>query len=292
MVITTLPEQLPEPPPGPGALYIKTLGCQMNEYDSLRVQRILQSQGYALTSEMSSAEIIFLNTCSVREKAEQKVYSFLGRLRRLKAQRPELIIIVAGCVAQQLGQQLQERFDHVDLVVGTRGISAIAGLLGEVRKRRKRIAHLPGEEAPRLISEPYLTSAPDTAAVVAPVTIMQGCNNYCSYCIVPYVRGPERSRPVKDILREVQALTTNGVREILLLGQNVNSYGSGLDERTCFVDLLHRLRAETDVHRIRFTTSHPKDLTEALMQCFATCPASAGISTFRFRQDPIPSWRA
>lgn len=270
--MTSLQEPLPDLPFAPRSLYIKTLGCQMNEYDSLRVLQILQTQGYTLTSEMTAAEVIFLNTCSVREKAEQKVYSFLGRLRPLKVYRPELIIIVAGCVAQQLGRQLLARFDHVNLVVGTRGISAIAELLGEVREKRKRISHLPTEEAPRPVTEPHPTSAINKATVVAPVTIMQGCNNYCTYCIVPYVRGPERSRPMKDILREIHGLTAKGVREILLLGQNVNSYGSGLDERTSFVELLHHLQAETDVRRLRFTTSHPKDLTEALMQCFATLP--------------------
>lgn len=271
MLTTSLPAPLPDSTPTPRTLYIKTFGCQMNEYDSLRVQELLQVQGYALTSEITAAEVIFLNTCSVREKAEQKVYSFLGRLRRLKARRPELIIIVAGCVAQQLGGQLLERFDHVDLVLGTRGITAIAGLLGEVRETRRRLLHVPAEEALQTFSEPMASTG--AAAVVAPVTIMQGCNNYCTYCVVPYVRGPERSRPAEDIIREVRGLTARGVREILLLGQNVNSYGRGLDERTSFVELLHRLQAETDVRRLRFTTSHPKDLTEALMHCFAVLPA-------------------
>lgn len=271
MVISSSPHPLSIESPVTRLLYIKTFGCQMNEYDSLRVGTLFQAQGYTLTSEMTAADVIFLNTCSVREKAEQKVYSFLGRLRPLKFYRPGLKIIVGGCVAQQLGRQLLERFDHVDLVVGTRGISAITELLGEVQETRKRVSHLPVDAPPRSPSEPPLISkrAPE---VVAPVTIMQGCDNYCTYCIVPYVRGPERSRPVQDIIREIQALTPNGVREILLLGQNVNSYGRGLDERTDFVALLHRIQQETDVHRVRFTTSHPKDLTEALMQCFATLP--------------------
>jgi len=253
-------------------LYVKTFGCQMNEYDSLRVQRILHCQGYALTSDMASADIIFLNTCSVREKAEQKVHSFLGRLRHLKALRPELKIIVGGCVAQQLGKQLLERFDHLDLVLGTRGISAIGELLEGIQKTKDRLAHLPDEEAPRHSYEQHLTPVPGAAAVTAPVTIMQGCDNYCTYCIVPYVRGRERSRPAEEILREIQALTAGGVREILLLGQNVNSYGRGLDEKTGFVDLLHRIQTETEVGSLRFTTSHPKDLTADLMQCFADLP--------------------
>ena len=253
-------------------LYVKTFGCQMNEYDSLRVQRILHCQGYALTSDMASADIIFLNTCSVREKAEQKVHSFLGRLRHLKALRPELKIIVGGCVAQQLGKQLLERFEHLDLVLGTRGIAAIGELLEGIQETNDRLAHLPDEEAPRHSHEQHLPPGPGLAAVTAPVTIMQGCDNYCTYCIVPYVRGRERSRPVEEILREIQALTASGVREILLLGQNVNSYGRGLDEKTGFVDLLHRIQTETEVGRVRFTTSHPKDLTADLMQCFADLP--------------------
>jgi tRNA-2-methylthio-N6-dimethylallyladenosine synthase len=253
-------------------LYVKTFGCQMNEYDSLRVQRILHSQGYSLTSEMASADIIFLNTCSVREKAEQKVHSFLGRLRHLKGERPELKIIVGGCVAQQLGKKLLERFDHLDLVLGTRGISAIGELLEAIQETRDRLAHVPDEEAPRHPCERHVAPIPGAAAVSAPVTIMQGCNNFCTYCIVPYVRGRERSCPAEEIILEIQALSAGGVREILLLGQNVNSYGRGLDERTGFADLLHRIQKETDVGRLRFTTSHPKDLSRELIECFAVLP--------------------
>jgi tRNA-2-methylthio-N6-dimethylallyladenosine synthase len=253
-------------------LYVKTFGCQMNEYDSLRVQQALHSQGYVITSDPASADIIFLNTCSVREKAEQKVYSFLGRLRPLKSHRPNLKIIVGGCVAQQLGKQLLERFAHLDLVLGTKGISAIAELVQTIQETNERQAYLPEDEAPQPPLDQHVTSLPGPLGVVAPVTIMQGCDNYCTYCIVPYVRGRERSRPVRDIIHEIQSLTVNGVREVLLLGQNVNSYGRALDERTDFAELLHRIQAETDVHRVRFTTSHPKDLTMKLIQCFADLP--------------------
>lgn len=272
MVITPLQHPFSEAPSTSRSLYVQTFGCQMNEYDSLRVQRILHSQGYTMTSEVNAAEVIFLNTCSVREKAEQKVYSFLGRLRRLKAQRPELKIVVGGCVAQQLGRQLLERFDHVDLVVGTRGISAIAELLEKIQETKKRFSFLPDVDSSSSPLDPHPKLVPQTAGVAAPVTIMQGCNNFCTYCIVPYVRGRERSRPVKDIIREIRSLTANGVREILLLGQNVNSYGQGLDGQTSFVDLLHFIQQETDALRLRFTTSHPKDLTETLIECFAALP--------------------
>jgi tRNA-2-methylthio-N6-dimethylallyladenosine synthase len=253
-------------------LYVKTFGCQMNEYDSLRVQRVLHSQGYVITSDMASADIIFLNTCSVREKAEQKVHSFLGRLRPLKVLRPHLKVVVAGCVAQQLGKKLLERFEHLDLVLGTRGVSAIAELLQGIQETNERQAYLPEDETPRLPSEQHTTWLPQSAAVVAPVTIMQGCDNYCTYCIVPYVRGRERSRPVKDVIQEIQSLTDNGVREILLLGQNVNSYGRGLDDKTGFAELLRCIQSDTDVCRLRFTTSHPKDLNVELIQCIAELP--------------------
>jgi len=256
----------------PRLLYIKTFGCQMNEYDSLRVQGILHSQGYATTPDMLAADVIFLNTCSVREKAEQKVHSFLGRLRRLKLCRPDLKIIVGGCVAQQLGKELLERFEHLDLVLGTRGISAIAELLNTIQETSERQVYLPQDEAPPPPFEHHLPARSDSVRVVAPVTIMHGCDNYCSYCIVPYVRGRERSRPERDIIREIQFLSGAGVREILLLGQNVNSYGRGLSEKASLPGLLHRIQTETDVRRLRFTTSHPKDLTRELMQCFAELP--------------------
>jgi tRNA-2-methylthio-N6-dimethylallyladenosine synthase len=253
-------------------LYIKTFGCQMNEYDSIRAVRALHSQGYVVTSDMASADVIFLNTCSVREKAEQKVYSFLGRLRRLKAHRPDLKIIVGGCVAQQLGKQLLERFEHLDLVLGTKGIAAIAELLQANQETNERRAYLPENEIVRPLLDQDVTSLPKSVGVVAPVTIMQGCDNYCTYCIVPYVRGHERSRPLRDIIHEIQWLTANGVREILLLGQNVNSYGRSLDEKMGFAELLRHIQEETDVQRLRFTTSHPKDLTIELIQCFADLP--------------------
>lgn len=256
----------------PHYLYIQTFGCQMNEYDSLRVERMLTARGYHTTSDIEAADVIFLNTCSVRDKAEQKVHSFLGRLRRLKTRRPDLKLIVAGCVAQQLGQSLLQRFDYLDLVVGTRGIPDIPQLLEKLEGGARRSVFLPEREENAGWQDLFQRSSRLASEVVAPVTIMQGCNNFCTYCIVPYVRGRERSRPTADIIREIRRVAAGGAREVLLLGQNVNSYGHNLEEKASFVELLQRIQEETDIVRLRFTTSHPKDLTQDLIACFAELP--------------------
>jgi tRNA-2-methylthio-N6-dimethylallyladenosine synthase len=255
-----------------GRLYIQTIGCQMNEYDSLRVGRLLGVRGYVATNDILDADVIFLNTCSVRAKAEQKVYSFLGRLRRMKEHRPHLKIIVGGCLAQQLGTKLLERFHHLDLVLGTRAITAVPDLLGKIQEEgHRRLASLGDGDEESWIKLSHQSEAM-SSAIVAPVTIMQGCDNFCTYCIVPSVRGRERSRPSEEILQEIRLLAAGGAREVLLLGQNVNSYGRGLDGQASFVDLLRRIHDETDVLRIRFTTSHPKDLTSDLIRCFGDLP--------------------
>ena len=261
---------MPEPllhSAGPRGLYVRTFGCQMNEYDSLRVQRLLANLGYMPVNDIGQADVIFLNTCSVRGKAEQKVHSFLGSLRRLKDTKPHLKIIAGGCVAQQLGEKLLDRFDHLDMVIGTRAVNSVGQMLQQVQESGGRLACLPDEEsgAPDFDGRKIMPHR----GITAPVTIMQGCNNYCAYCIVPYVRGPERSRRADEILEEIRLLDESGVREVLLLGQNVNSYGKGLDENITFVDLLRRIGMETAIARIRFTTSHPRDLTDELMRCFA-----------------------
>lgn len=255
-----------------GRLYVQTFGCQMNEYDSLRVERLLGARGYLPTPDIREADVIFLNTCSVRAKAEQKVHSFLGRLRRLKERRPHLKIIVAGCVAQQLGEGLLERFGHLDLVLGTRVIHAVPDLLDRIREgdpgRLAAVGMTDDDSWTGLFHQAEIIPS----GIVAPVTIMQGCDNFCTYCVVPFVRGRERSRPSDDILREVRLLVAGGAREVLLLGQNVNSYGRGLEDGESFVDLLRRVHDETDILRIRFTTSHPKDLTQELIEAFRELP--------------------
>lgn len=267
-----MPLTAPCIPDRPLYLYVHTIGCQMNEYDSLRVRHIIGAQGYEPTRDINKADVIFINTCSVRAKAEQKVHSFIGRLRRFKDRKPDLKIIVGGCVAQQLGKNLLERFDHLDLVLGTRAVPSVGDLLHRVVVHSERLAHLPEVEEEgwdsALENEPITTPG-----ISARVTIMQGCDNFCSYCIVPYVRGRERSRPADAILREIRLLVEKGAREVLLLGQNVNSYGKGLENGELrFSHLLRRVHEETDVLRIRFTTSHPKDLTNELIHCFSQLP--------------------
>jgi tRNA-2-methylthio-N6-dimethylallyladenosine synthase len=255
-----------------GRLYIQTIGCQMNEYDSLRVERLLGARGYVATNDILDADVIFLNTCSVRAKAEQKVYSFLGRLKRMKEHRPHLKIIVGGCLAQQHGAKLLERFHHLDLVLGTRAITSVPDLLGRIQEDGQRRLTSLGEGDEESWIELFHRSATMSSAIAAPVTIMQGCDNFCTYCIVPAVRGRERSRRSEEILQEIRLLVAGGALEVLLLGQNVNSYGRGLDEQTSFVNLLRRIHNETDVLRIRFTTSHPKDLTNDLIRSFGDLP--------------------
>lgn len=255
----------------PRSLYVHTFGCRMNEYDSLRLQRLLKTRGYRSTTCIEDADLIFLNTCSVREKPEQKLFSFLGRLRRLKVRNPDLKIVVGGCLAQQLGERLLERFEYLDLVLGTRAIGNAGDLLETIRETGRRLAYLPEEEDPE--EQVECPASVPAGSVTAPVTVMQGCDNFCAYCIVPYVRGRERSRRPERVLSEVRAAVGTGVREVLLLGQNVNSYGRGLPEEISFVELLGRLQECTGVSRIRFTTSHPKDLTEPLMRAFTELPA-------------------
>ena len=253
---------------------IKTFGCQMNDRDSEIMAQLLGEQGYIETREMAQADLILLNTCSIRAKAEQKVMSLLGVLRKYKKQNPKLIIGVAGCVAQQEGEEIIKRMPHVDLVIGTQNIYQLPELLNDLHKGTVATTLADDYQIPSFI--PDLTSAARTQSPIIYkkfLTIMQGCNNFCSYCVVPYTRGREVSRKVSDILDEVRVLVEGGVKEITLLGQNVNSYGQtnsvtedGSDYM--FADLLHAVAAIPGLERLRFTTSNPKDLSDELMRCF------------------------
>ena len=249
-------------------LYIQTYGCQMNQYDSERIARVLGRFDYIPTERIETADLILLNTCSVRDKAEQKVYSALGSWKELKDKREGVIIGVGGCVAQQEGESLLKRVPHLDLVFGTQSIHKLPEMIEAVQASSAR----PVENA--FYRDPsYMEDVEGRAQVHgarAFVTIMQGCNKVCSFCIVPYVRGREVSRPSDRIIAEVQSLARHGVREVMLLGQNVNSYGKTMPGEITFAELLHRVDKVDGIRRIRFTTSHPQDLSPELTEAFAT----------------------
>jgi len=238
----------------------------MNEYDSQRMAQLLMHE-YLMTANPREANLILINTCSVREKAEHKLYSLLGRLRSYKERNPRLKIGVTGCVAQQLGEKLFARMPHVDFVLGPHCLYALPDILQRLEEGYGHIAET------RLIRDfeiPFMDAPlPQSGEVRAFITIMQGCDNFCTFCIVPFVRGRETSRPPKDIIREIELLIDQGIRDITLLGQNVNSYGRNLDDVTNFPWLLRQIAERFTSIRLRFTTSHPKDLTEDLMKCFS-----------------------
>lgn len=247
-------------------VYIETYGCQMNEHDSERILRLLGEVCYVETTNPGEADVILINTCSVREKPEQKVYSALGRFKKLKEKRGA-IIGVAGCVAQQEGEHLLERVPYLDMVVGTHAIPALPALLERIEISGQRVCETGFDSEGRYLK----TVLPQRSAakVKSYVTIMQGCDHFCSFCIVPYVRGRERSRPSAEIVEEVRHLAKLGIKEICLLGQNVNGYGKGLEGETGFPGLLRRIDEIDGIERIRFTTSHPGDLSEDLIQAFS-----------------------
>ncbi len=250
--------------------------------------QLLAQSGYIPVAEQTDADLVILNTCSIRAKAEQKVFSLLGSLRQQKKQQPDLRIAVAGCVAQQEGQQIIRRMPHVDIVVGTQQLYQLPEILGRLeRKETKREVSCNLDKDftippfQKLLEQEDCSSQTDRndnqpVEFRKFVTIMQGCNNYCSYCVVPTTRGREISRPVTDILEEVQLQMNRGVKEITLLGQNVNSYGCtnpvAADNPTGFADLLTMVAEIPEVQRLRFTTSNPQDLSTELMQCFRDLP--------------------
>jgi tRNA-2-methylthio-N6-dimethylallyladenosine synthase len=264
------------------AFFIKTFGCQMNERDSEIMAQSLSSYGYIEGMDIYDADLVILNTCSIRAKAEQKVMSLLGYLRKIKQKRPGMKICVAGCVAQQEGARIVERMPHVDLVIGTQNIYDIGTLLErEATGRAKVVTNLADNyDIPRFLPEISFPGSPGAAPSPSQslyfrkfVTIMQGCNNYCTYCVVPYTRGREISRKVGDIIDEVKVLVKAGIKEITLLGQNVNSYGrtnqvTSAKEDYNFANLLREVASIEGLARLRFTTSNPKDLTDELMKCF------------------------
>jgi tRNA-2-methylthio-N6-dimethylallyladenosine synthase len=241
---------------------IYTYGCQMNDLDSMKLYSELYQMGYEPTQETEKADIIILNTCSVRQKAYEKAMSNLGRLRKYKRMKPGLLIGITGCVAQQEKETILERMPHVDIILGTHQLHKLTGFIGKKQKESivetEFAEYIPSMD---IIPDRRFTDSPHRAYI----NIMQGCDNYCSYCIVPFVRGREISRDAGSILREVEEHATHGVKEIFLLGQNVNSFQGGL----AFPELLQKVHAIDGIERIRFTTSHPKDVSDGLIACFS-----------------------
>jgi len=247
-------------------VYIETYGCQMNEHDSERILRLLEGSHYIGTKDAKEADFILINTCSVREKPEHKVYSALGRYKWLKERRGA-IIGVAGCVAQQEGNKLLDRVPYLDMVIGTHAIPMLPQLLQKIEVSGERVCETGFDQNGKYLEAILPQRSLDK--VKSYVTIMQGCDHFCSFCIVPYVRGREQSRPSREIVEEVKHLAEMGMKEICLLGQNVNGYGKGLEEETSFSELLENINDIDGIERIRFTTSHPKDLSEELILAFS-----------------------
>lgn len=250
-------------------LYIQTYGCQMNQYDTERIAQVMARSGYIQTDRIDAADLILLNTCSVRDKAEQKVYSALGCWKEFKDYREGVIIGVGGCVAQQEGENLLKRAPQLDLVFGTHNIHKLPEMVEQVETARGRPVEVTFYRDPAYMED--ADGRTQISGAKAYVTIMQGCNKVCSFCIVPYVRGREVSRPSAKIIAEIESLVAQGVKEVMLLGQNVNSYGKLTAGELSFAELLGRVDAIAGLERIRFTTSHPQDLSPELIEAFAEC---------------------
>jgi tRNA-2-methylthio-N6-dimethylallyladenosine synthase len=258
----------------PGHYFIKTFGCQMNEYDSARMADVLRSgAGLTATDDPAQADVLLMNTCSVREKAQEKVFSLLGEWRALKARRPQVIIGVGGCVASQEGEAITGRAPFVDLVFGPQTLHRLSEMISQRRHTGRAVVDVSFPEIEKFDQLP----APRAEGARAYVSIMEGCSKYCSFCIVPYTRGEEVSRAFDSVLEEVRQLAAQGVAEITLLGQNVNAYLGAMADgaQVDLATLIHHVARVPGIERIRFTTSHPLDFNASLIEAFATVPQLA-----------------
>lgn len=252
-------------------LFIKTHGCQMNEYDSKRMTDLLESSHELVPAQTEEdADVLILNTCSVREKAQEKVFHQLGRWRKLKAKKPDMVIAVGGCVASQEGEAVKKRAPYVDVVFGPQTIHRLPNLITEASRKNGFAMDVSFPEIEKFDKLPE----PSVTGPTAFVSIMEGCSKYCSFCVVPYTRGEEISRPVESVLKEIHHLASLGVREVNLLGQNVNSYrGTDKDGNLVdFAELLYMVKAIDGIGRIRYTTSHPLDFSDALIEAYKHIP--------------------
>ena len=255
-------------PPMPGRFFVKTFGCQMNEYDSARIADVLREAcGLVPTEDPAQADLLLMNTCSVREKAQEKVFSLLGQWREFKKRRPEVMIGVGGCVASQEGHAISERAPYVDLVFGPQTLHRLPQMIAELKRTGRAVVDISFPEIEKFDHLP----APRAQGASAFVSIMEGCSKYCSFCIVPYTRGDEVSRPFDDVLAEVRTLAAQGVAEVTLLGQNVNAYAgqTRTGVRADLATLIHYLAKLPTIERIRFTTSPPLEFTPSLIEAFA-----------------------
>ena len=276
----TLPQQDPITPAAadtpassrPKKVFIKTFGCQMNEYDSDKMLDVLaDSEGMVKTDRPEDADVILFNTCSVREKAQEKVFHDLGRVRPLKALNPDLVIGVGGCVASQEGGEIVKRAPYVDVVFGPQTLHRLPTLIAQRRNTGKAAVDISFPEIEKFDAMPPAR----TEGASAFVSIMEGCSKYCSFCIVPYTRGEEVSRPFADILTEIAELTAQGVKEVTLLGQNVNAYRGMMDDNGTIADLgdlIETIAEMPEIERIRYTTSHPREMTQKLIDMYARVP--------------------
>ncbi|MGB2248815.1 MAG: tRNA (N6-isopentenyl adenosine(37)-C2)-methylthiotransferase MiaB, partial [Alcanivorax sediminis] len=252
-------------------LFIQTHGCQMNEYDSTRMVDLLESShGLEQTDNPDEADVLLLNTCSIREKAQEKVFHQLGRWKKLKDANPDMIIGVGGCVASQEGEAIRERAPYVDVVFGPQTLHRLPGLITQAASTRELAIDVTFPEIEKFDNLPE----PSVDGPTAFVSIMEGCSKYCTFCVVPYTRGEEVSRPVQPVLAEIEHLAEMGVREVNLLGQNVNAYrGKGASGETLdLADLILLIRDIEGIDRIRYTTSHPVEFSDALIQVYEEVP--------------------
>ena len=252
-------------------LFVKTHGCQMNEYDSARMLDVLKdAQGYEMAASEEEADVLLLNTCSIREKAQEKVFHQLGRWQKLKKARPDLVIGVGGCVASQEGDAIMQRAPVVDMVFGPQTIHRLPDMVTQRQQQLLPVVDVTFPEVEKFDRLPE----PSVDGPAAFVSIMEGCSKYCSFCVVPYTRGEEVSRSVASVMQEVESLASRGVREIHLLGQNVNSYLGEIDgDQADLAELIYYIAEVPGVERIRFTTSHPMDFSDNLIQAYADIPA-------------------
>lgn len=260
----------------PGKLFIKTHGCQMNEYDSTKMVDVLAAEhGLELTENEAEADVILVNTCSIREKAQEKVFSQLGRWKELKKNNPNLVIGVGGCVASQEGEAIIKRAPYVDVVFGPQTLHRLPQLIDAKRETGRPQVDISFPEIEKFDSLPE----PRAEGPTAFVSIMEGCSKYCAFCVVPYTRGEEVSRPFEDVLVEVAQLAEQGVREVTLLGQNVNAYRGATEDggSADLADLIRAIAEFEGIGRIRFTTSHPMEFTDSLVEAYRDVPKLASF---------------